>query len=354
MKKILAMILALVMVFALCACGQKAAAPAAAPAAAEAPAAAPAEETSDEVFYIKVGTTAPLTTHMYTNSVKFIEILKEISGGKMDGEVVGAGALGSSVEHYSQLAQGTLDMFPTGFDTATVLKNADDLFVTTVPYVFDDLDHYHKFAESDVLKEILEKIEEPNGVKYLGLMGDMFPRQLTTTNKAITTPADLKNVKMRTPESPAITAIWKAWGCNPMQVSASELYSALESGLCDGQDNDVVYSYNSSYYEIEKYDTELDYMQQALVVFFSQKTWDKMNDQQRAWVMEAIEKAEKFCTDEAMQEYADCKAKAIEQGCTFVEFDKDAFKEAAVQVGYELDGTLFSEGLYDKVRALAD
>lgn len=347
MKKFTTLTLALAMVFALCACGQIA--PAAAPAA-EAPA---AEAPAEEVFYIKIGTTAPLTTHIYTNSVKFIEILKEISGGKMDGEVVGAGALGSSVEHYSQLAQGTLDMFPTGFDTATVLKGADDLFVTTVPYVFDDLEHYHKFADSELLQGIMEPIEKENGVMYLGLMGDMFPRQLTTTNKPITTPDDLKNVKMRTPESPAITAIWKAWGCNPMQVSASELYSALESGLCDGQDNDVVYSYNSSYYEIEKYDTELDYMQQALVVFFSQKTWDKMNDQQRAWVMEAIEKAEEVCTEEAMQEYADCKQKAIDQGCTFVEFDKEAFKVAAVKVAYELDGSLFSEGLYDQVRALA-
>lgn len=108
MKKFTTLTLALAMVFALCACGQTA--PAAAPAA-EAPA---AEAPAEEVFYIKIGTTAPLTTHIYTNSVKFIEILKEISGGKMDGEVVGAGALGSSVEHYSQLAQGTLDMFPTG------------------------------------------------------------------------------------------------------------------------------------------------------------------------------------------------------------------------------------------------
>ncbi|MDD4295711.1 MAG: TRAP transporter substrate-binding protein [Ruminiclostridium sp.] len=337
----LALVLALVML--LVSCGKED--------AVENPTGKTAGET--EVFRLKIATTAPLTTHQYLNSVRFSEILKEVSGEKMTADVIGGGALGSSAQHYSQLKEGTLDMFPTGFDTATVLKGAEDFFVTTVPYVFDDLEHYRRFVDSDILKEILDKVEEPNGVKFVGLLGDMAPRQLTI-NKPVKTPADLKNVKMRTPESPAITAIWTAWGANPMQVPASEVYTALETKLCDGQDNDVIYSYNSSYYEVQKYDSELDYMQQALVVFLSQKTWDKMNDQQREWYMTALNMADKECSANLQKEYEETKQKAIDQGCVFVEFDKESFKIAAKEVAQKLDGTLFSKGLYDRIRDLAE
>ena len=70
--------------------------------------------------------------------------------------------------------------------------------------------------------------------------------------------------------------------------------------------------------------------------------------------MAALQKTDEECSAEVWDDFAEAKKKAEEAGCTFVEFDKEAFKVAAEQVAYELDGDLFSEGLYDKVRALAD
>ena len=121
-----------------------------------------------------------------------------------------------------------------------MLKEGTDFSVCVVPLLFEDLDHYHKFLESDILKEMVAKVEAANGLKYMGPISDQAPRSLTTTNTPVKVPADLKNMKIRTPESPAITKMLTAWGANPMVVSGGELFQALQTGMVDGQDNDCL------------------------------------------------------------------------------------------------------------------
>ena len=134
---------------------------------------------------LKVGITAPTGSFQFDVLTTLNENLQEVSGGTMNLDIAAGGALGNTAAHYSQMAQGTLDLFCTGFDTAPAMKNADDFSVVTVPFLFNDLDHYKKFLDSDVLQGMIDKVAEPNGVVFGGVISDQAPRALTTTNKPL-------------------------------------------------------------------------------------------------------------------------------------------------------------------------
>lgn len=317
------------------------------------PAAGTNAETGSETVTLKIGTTAPPTTLVSQSAAMFGEKLAELSGGAMSIDLVTSGALGTTAQHYAQLEQGDLDIFVTAFDTETVMKDSKDFSIFVVPYAFDDCAHLRAFLETDRFAEMLGKVETANSVKYIGLVGDMLPRCLSTTNTPVHTPADLKNMKIRTPESTAIVKVWSAWGASPIQTPGSEIYSSLESGLIDGQDNDVVGSTSTPLYEVQSYYMEINYIQQANVMWMSQKTWDKLTEEQRGWVEQAIAQTDaEFSTDLFDVQYEASKALMEENNVTFVDIDLDAFKASAADVVAQLDGDLFSAGLYDYIRQM--
>lgn len=315
-------------------------------------AAGAAESSASETLVLKCGTTAPPQVQVSQSAALFGEKLKEVSGGKMTLDLMTSGTLGTTAQHYSQLEQGDLDLFVTAFDTETAMKDSQDFSVFVVPYAFDDTDHLKRFLATDTFKAMLDKVEKANSVKYIGLVGTLLPRALSTTNTPVRTPDDLKGLKIRTPESTAVVKVWQAWGASPIQTPGSQIYSSLESGLCDGQDNDVYGSTSTPLYEVQKYYMEINYIQQANVMWMSQKTWDKLTDQQKAWVEEAMKLADSEFTTEldALRLQAIDIMKA--NGVTFIEPDLDAFKAATAEVVKEFDGVLFTKGLYDYIRSI--
>lgn len=305
------------------------------------------------VTSLKIGTTAPPTTLVSQSAAMFGEKLKELSGGQMSIELCTSGTLGTTAQHYSQLEQGVLDMFVTAFDTETAMKDSKDFSVFVVPYAFDDNAHLRRFLETDRWNEMLSKVEKANRVKFMGLLGDLLPRGLSTTNKPVYTPADLKGLKIRTPESTAVVRVWSAWGASPIQTPGSEIYSSLESGLIDGQDNDVVGCTSTPLYGVQKYYMEINYIQQANVVWMSQNTWNKLTVEQREWVTEAIKQVdEAFSVDLFDKQYAEAKTFMQDYGVEFIDVDIEAFREATEKAVESFDGQLFSEGLYDYIRGI--
>ncbi len=333
--------------------GTKAAAGSAESTQANQPAAGSGGEKSGEMLVLKLGVPAPAGTVQPNTAELWADKLEEVSGGKMSIEVLAGGVLGNTAAHYSQMEQGTLDFFLTGFDTATVLKEGTDFSVCVVPFLFDDLDHYHKFLDSDILKEMVGKVEAANGLKYMGSISDQAPRSLTTTDKPVHVPADLKNMKIRTPESPAITKMLTAWGANPMVVSGGELFQALQTGMVDGQDNDLVNSYTSGFSEVQKYYMNLDYIYSNMVIWMSDKSWNKLTPEQQKWVTDSLAETYKEASDTLWSTtYEECLKKFQEEGVTYVEVDREAFIKAAEEVAAKFDGELFSAGLYDKIKSL--
>ena len=341
MKKLFALVaVALTLCGLLTACGSTAAASGSSTATASA-------ETSSAALTLKVGLTAPTGSFQDEVLQALEENLQTTSDGTITLDIAAGSVLGNTASHYSQMAQGTLDLFCTGFDTTSALKDASDFNIVTVPFLFNDLDHYKKFLESDVLQQMVAKVEASNGIHYAGVISDQAPRALTTTNKPVYTVEDVNNLKLRCPESPALVEVWKAMGANPMIVSGGELFTALQSGQVDGQDNDLINSYTSSFAEVQDY-----FM--PLILWMSQATYDKMTEEQRTAFDEAVAQTYTQMSDRVWNElYPESEAAFKEQGVTFIDVDKSGFQAVAEQYAQENDGKMWSEGLYQQIRDLA-
>ncbi|MCF0262280.1 MAG: TRAP transporter substrate-binding protein [Sphaerochaetaceae bacterium] len=307
------------------------------------------------------GTAAPLTNQKAI--YPFIDKLAEVSGGLLTAEVSWGGALGNTTQLFSQVAQGTIDMTMCGLDVLGSLKNASDTAVFSVPYLFDDYDHIHRYINSDAFKSYAKGIEEANKMVILADMGPGDARNLNT-NRPIRTVADVKNLKLRVAESPASIAVWKAWGANPVVINASEIYSALENGLCDGWENTINAFYKMKTVEPAHYISQIEYKQQGVVVLMGKSTYDSLSEQEKAWIAEAFEYAYQHNMDETYGtgEYEKgAEAMQIEKmladpsfkGVFVDNLDIESFKKTALEVAKQLEGSLFSVGLVDTIRSMS-
>lgn len=303
---------------------------------------------------LKLGSTSPAGSSHEKALLYFQERLQAVSGGKLDVSIHMAGALGTTAQQFAQLQEGTLDIFLCGFDTSATLREGSDFAVVCVPFAFNDMAHYEKFVNSDLCQGMIAKVEKANGLHFFGLIAPSNPRALSTTNKPVYSVADVKNMKIRVPETQAIFKVWESLGANPVIISGGELYSALQSGLADAQDNDVVASQSSGFGEVLHYWAEIDYIQQALVTWFSDITWKSLSAEEQGWLNQALAETYAGFGQIVRDGYATSKQILVEAGMTFCDVDVDSFRAAAAEAVKEMDGVLFTKGLYDQIRALAD
>lgn len=346
MKKILSKMLALMLMLSMTACagqGQSAATEQG------------KSEGGQQKIVLKIGTTSSAKGMPSRSAAYFQKRIEELSGGTITCEQNIAGALGNTAQHYAQLKDGSLDVFVTAYDTFNVMENGADFSVCVVPYVFNDIDHYMKWIDSDIYQEMVGKVEGANNVKVLGPVGKLAARGLSTTSVPVHNVKDVANLKVRCPETPSMTAVWEAWGANPVIIPASEIYTSLDGGICDGQDNDVITTNNSGYAEVQKYYMELNYIQQCAVLVMSETTWNKLDETQRGWVQQAVKETLDGFSKELDGEYEAAKDNMINKmNVEFVDVDIDSFRSAAEEAIKKMDGDLFSKGLYDKIHALGE
>lgn len=150
---------------------------------------------------------------------------------------------------------------------------------------------------------------------------------------------------------PFVADIWKEWGATPAPIKGSDLYQALQSGLVDGDDNGVLNLVERGLDEVLKYFTPINYVHSAIALWMSGQTWTNLNDQQREWVLKAVQ-----MVDEGQKDYSELmesffkKAKA--KGITIVEPELAKFQAPTAAIISKYDGKFWPKGLYQKIHEL--
>lgn len=189
----------------------------------------------------------------------------------------------------------------------------------------------------------------------MGLLTIGNARGLSTSNVLVESVKDVENLKIRVPDCTAQIEVWKAWGANPVIIPASDLYTSMESGICDGQENPLDATIMSGYAEVQKYYTELNYINQGTVLWMSSKTFDSLTDEQKAWTEEARKSCYDTLSEETLSGLDGFRQKMKDAGMIIAEnADIDSFKAIAAEMVPQFEGKLFSKGLWDKVRSLAE
>ena len=333
MKKLIAMLLALVMLLALCACGQTAApAEQSTAAPAEEPAAEPVEEPTDDVgepvnliFSIAA---VPTDAHGAAQKV-FKETLESISGGNMTVECYDSGTLyGQDTEH-DALKNGDVDMI---YSSASWLTDGSPwISMFTAGYVFQSYDHMTKVLNGDIGKDMFQKVAEEQGILPLGAFY-LGTRQISLSqDKQIKTPEDLKGINLRMPNSDAWVFLGKAMGANPTAVGFNDLYLALQTGTVDGQDNPLPTVKSAKFYEVQKSISLTNHLVDSVWPTINLNTWNKLTDTQKGWVMKAVEAARVACDEQNITTESEVQDFLREQGLTIYEADVAAFADHVLE-----------------------
>ena len=236
-------------------------------------------------------------------------------------------ALGDATSMVQGLQQGTIDIGITGTSYFSGLVPEIEIF--QLPFLFENLEQARAVTAGAAKEPIFEKLSE-NGIIGLAFFENGF-RELTNNVRPIKVPDDMKGLKMRTLPSEVQVETWKAMGALPATIDAAELYTALQQGTVNAQDNPLHEIVSRKLYEVQPYVTLTDAVYTPHFMAISSITWNKMSESQKALILEAAQKTReqqlKF-VDKAQNE---AKQTLIDAGCIIEENpDKAAFREKAM------------------------
>jgi TRAP-type transport system periplasmic protein len=276
-------------------------------------------------FSFKCGASLPDGHPMAIRAREAMQAIKEESGGRLDITLYTNSLLGGDTAMISQTIAGALEMYVLPLDLLAAKNPACG--ICGVGYAFIDYDHIWQAMDGD-LGNYLRGIAEQIGFHVVHNCYDHGFREITTRTKPIETPADLKGFKIRLPVAPYYISLFQHLGASPTPINFSEVYSALQTGVVDGQENPLVLIDTAKLYEVQKYCSLTNHTWAGLNISFSNIAWKRLpHDLQ--------ELSEKHFNQKALEERDDWQVmtqKEIEnlksKGMVFNAPDPKPFQEA--------------------------
>jgi len=212
---------------------------------------------------------------------------KEISGGELTIDIYPSGQLGSEQQCVELLQIGSLAI--TKVSAAVMESFTEDFKVLGLPYVFRSREHSFKVLDGEIGDKLLQSTV-PYWIRGLCFY-DAGSRSFYTIDTPIEHPDDLKGLKIRVMKSITAMEMVKAQGGSPTPISWGELYTALQSGVVDGAENNPPSFYTSHHYEVCKYYSLNEHTMVPDVMIISEKVWSKLSEQERKWLQQAVDES---------------------------------------------------------------
>lgn len=304
------------------------------------------KETTEKIVLVG-GITQAKDTPLTDTLEKFGELVDEKTGGEIVIDIKTDSALGGEREMAEAMQLGTVDF---GLVSSAPLSNfASDIGVVDLPFIFNDRKHAWSVLNGDIGDELFAELPA-QGLIGLSWVDNGF-RSVFTKDREIRTPEDMKNLKIRVMESDVYIQTFTALGANPVPMSSSEVYTALQQGTIDAAENSVI-SYNTlKYYEVAPVFSETLHTYSVMPLVMSKGTWDKLSENQQKAVKEAAVEAAKWHIDngEADDEKYMNEAREQNKGIKIVEInDLTPFREACKSV-YDTFSKNYRDGLIDDI-----
>src|ERR687888_727007 len=192
-------------------------------------------------------------------------------GGKYKIVTYGSSQLGGDKELLQKLKLATVDFA----EPSTVMSSEADIFgVFEMPYLVKDREHM-KRIEKDLFWSKIEPAAEKKGLKLLAVWENGF-RHITNNKRPIVTPADLQGIKLRVPEGKWRVKMFQAYGANPSPMKFSEVFTALQTGVMDGQENPFTQIYSAKFQEVQKYLSLTGHVYTPAYVLVSKEQFSKL------------------------------------------------------------------------------
>lgn len=281
-----------------------------------------------EAIKMTLGHGAAVGNPRHEAAVKFAEVLKAKSGGRIEVQVAPSAQLGDDAAMVTALRTGALDF--SANSQGAVSNAVPEYAAFGMPFMFASPAEAFRLLDGPLGKELAEK-SVAKGLILLGTW-DNGIRQMTNSKRPITKVEDMKGLKMRVPPDATLVDIMAALGAEAQQIKFAELYVALQQGVVDGQENPLANIHASKLYEVQKYLALTNHQFQMTPFLMSKRSWDRLSEADRKAVREAADEAtalqRKLSRDADEKLLADLKAKGVQ----VTNVDKAAFAKATAPV----------------------
>jgi tripartite ATP-independent transporter DctP family solute receptor len=268
--------------------------------------------------------------------------------GKAKVVVYGSSQLGGDKEMLQKVKLGTLDMaLPS-----TVMSSEVDLVgIFEMPYIVKDRAHMARI-EKDIFWPTIEPAIEKKGLKVLAVWENGV-RHITNNKRPIRVPADLQGIKLRVPEGKWRVKMFQAYGANPSPMKFSELFTALQTGVMDGEENPFTQIYSAKLQEVQKYLSLSGHVYTPAYLTVGAKRWESLPADVRKTLEDTAKETQAFVYETAARDDDELLGKLKKEGMQVNDVDKDAFVAASKSIydefGKEVPG---AKELIDRAAAL--
>jgi tripartite ATP-independent transporter DctP family solute receptor len=271
--------------------------------------------------------------------------VKDQTKGRVEIKIFPSSQLGSEKDMVEGLRMGTVDAALIG---GSSFQNLDAKFgIEELPYAFETYEAAYKVFDGFVGDELF-KILDAKGIKGLSWWENGF-RHITNNKRPILNPEDLKGVKIRVTPNKIRLDTFNTIGASPMPIAFGELYSALQQGVVDAQENPLSIFYSNAFYEVQKFLSLTQHIWGSALLSVNQRVWKKISGEDQ----EIMQKYAHVWRDRQRQMVQDADKQMIElikaKGVNVNEVDKKPFREAVAPVWKEFE-PVFGKDLMERMR----
>lgn len=237
---------------------------------------------------IKIPNTLALDNPINVGLQAFADDLKARTNGELTVTIIPNGVLGGDQEMISQCLGGMLEAIAVGGLNA-FQQQIPEMAIDNLPFMFKTAEEAYK-AYDGAFGEALNAKVEKLGLKKITFLEHGF-RQITNNKREVRTPKDLSGLKMRTPPVEIRVKTFKALGSNPIPLPLPELFTALQQGAVDAQENPITTILAMKFNEVQKYITISNHIHDTGVLYFNQKFWNTLKPEEQAAILESAKVA---------------------------------------------------------------
>ena len=288
------------------------------------------EEAKNAQYTLKIAVGIPQSHKDIGNIMK--EVIEKETNGAVKVNVFADNALGSDREVLEAVQLGDIDI--TLSNMAPLAAAYSDLYLFDTMFLINTREQAYEILDGEIGQHIAEGLKAKN-LKTLSFPENGF-RNLTTNDREVHTPADMKGLKVRVMENEIQIAYWKALGANPTPMAFGEVFTALQQKTIDGQENPVELIYDNKLNEVQKYMIMTQHIYNPLILAMNNETFNGMPAEYQDAVMKAAREATDYERGSA-QEYEQDRIKKIEEDKTteiiyLTDEERNQFKEAVKEV----------------------
>ncbi|MFI4988435.1 MAG: TRAP transporter substrate-binding protein [Alphaproteobacteria bacterium] len=282
-------------------------------------------------FSYKYANNVPTTHPMNIRAQEAIAKIKEESGGRLEIQIFPNNQLGGDTDMLSQVRSGAIELFTlSGLILATLVPVAS---INGIGFAFKDYSQVWPAMDGALGAHVRAAIAK-SGLYAMEKMWDNGYRQMTASSHPINTPEDLKGFKIRVPPSPLWTSMFKAFGAAPASINFSEVYSALQTKVVEGQENPLSIIAIAKLYEVQKYCALTNHMWDGFWFLANAPAWQRLPKDIQEIVERNLNAAALKDREDIRHLNETLQGELAEKGMTFNKTDAESFRTALRKAGF--------------------